>query len=96
MPRNRNVARRPWLCHTAAFRSGETAPTCLMLADAAGDIAIAERAPGEPLFVRRGRGKVPLTNHFEGPLADDPKNRRVEAETSTLVRRRRLMKVSSS
>ena len=62
----------------------------VMLADAAGDVAIAERAPGEPLFVRRGRGKVPLTNHFEGPLADDPANRRVEAVTSTLARRLRL------
>ena len=31
---------------------------------------------------RRG-GKVPLTNHFEGPLADDPTNRTVEAATST-------------
>lgn len=62
----------------------------LMLADASGDVAIAERAPGEPLFVRRGSGKVPLTNHFEGPLANDPKNKRIEAVTSTLPRRRRL------
>ncbi len=62
----------------------------VMLVDAAGDVAIAERAPGEPLFVRRGRGKVPLTNHFEGPLADDPANRRVEAVTSTRARRMRL------
>ncbi len=62
----------------------------VMLADPSGDVAIAERAPGEPLFVRRGRGKVPLTNHFEGPLADDPANRRVEAVTSTLARRARL------
>jgi isopenicillin-N N-acyltransferase like protein len=62
----------------------------VMLADAGGDVAIAERAPGEPLFVRRGRGKVPLTNHFEGPLADDPANRRVEAVTSTRARRLRL------
>jgi hypothetical protein len=62
----------------------------VMLADASGDVAIAERAPGEPMFVRRERGKVPLTNHFEGPLADDPANRRVEAVTSTRVRRIRL------
>jgi isopenicillin-N N-acyltransferase-like protein len=40
--------------------------------------------------VRRGRGKVPLTNHFEGPLADDPANRKVEAVTSTRPRRLRL------
>jgi isopenicillin-N N-acyltransferase-like protein len=62
----------------------------VMLVDAGGDVAIAERAPGEPTFVRRGRGKVPLTNHFEGPLADDPENRRVEAVTSTRSRRLRL------
>jgi isopenicillin-N N-acyltransferase like protein len=62
----------------------------VLLADAGGDVAIAERAPGEPLYVRRGRGKVPLTNHFEGPLADDPENRRVEAVTSTRARRLRL------
>ncbi|WP_437645554.1 C45 family autoproteolytic acyltransferase/hydolase [Sorangium sp. So ce362] len=62
----------------------------VMLVDAAGEAAIAERAPGAPLHARRGRGKVPLTNHFEGPLAGDPRNRRVEAETSTHARRRRL------
>jgi isopenicillin-N N-acyltransferase like protein len=62
----------------------------VMLADAGGDVAIAERAPGEPIFVRRGRGKVPLTNHFEGPLAADPANLRVEAVTTTWPRRRRL------
>jgi hypothetical protein len=62
----------------------------VMLVDAHGDVAIVERAPGAPIHVRRGRGKVPLTNHFEGPLADDPANRRVEAVTSTLARRQRL------
>ncbi len=62
----------------------------LMIADASGDVAIVERAPGAPLFVRRGSGKVPLTNHFEGPLADDPENRAIEAVTSTRPRRLRL------
>jgi len=62
----------------------------LMLADASGNVAIVERAPGEPIHVRQGRGKVPLTNHFEGPLASDPANRRVEATTSTKPRRMRL------
>jgi hypothetical protein len=62
----------------------------VMLVDARGDVAIAERAPGEKMTVRRGRGKVPLTNHFEGPLADDPANRRVETVTSTRPRRLRL------
>lgn len=62
----------------------------LMLADASGEFAIVERAPGEKIHVRRGRGKVPLTNHFEGPLNTDPANHRVEATTSTRPRRMRL------
>jgi hypothetical protein len=62
----------------------------VMVVDPSGDVAIAERAPGEPIFVRRSRGKAALTNHFEGPLADDPANRRVEAVTSTRARRLRL------
>jgi hypothetical protein len=62
----------------------------VMIADAAGDVAVAERAPGAPMSVRRGAGKVPLTNHFEGPFADDPANKTVEAATSTWPRRRRL------
>lgn len=62
----------------------------LMFADASGDVAIVERAPGEAIHVRRGRGKVPLTNHFEGPLATDPANIRVERTTSSRPRRMRL------
>lgn len=62
----------------------------VMLVDAGGKVAVAERAPGAPMHVRHGRGKVPLTNHFEGPLAADPRNLRVEAATSTHPRRVRL------
>ncbi len=63
----------------------------VMVADALGDVAIVERAPGAPAFVRRQKGgKVPLTNHLEGPLAVDPANKRVEQNTSTLARRKRL------
>lgn len=65
-------------------------PHMIFLVDASGDAAIVERVPGAEPFVRRGRGKVPLTNHLEGPFASDPANRRVEAETSTWPRRRRL------
>lgn len=65
-------------------------PHMVMLIDATGDAAVAERVPGAELHVRRGRGKVPLTNHLEGPLAMDPSNKRVEAQTSTMPRRRRL------
>lgn len=62
----------------------------VMLVDAAGEVAVVERAPGAPAHVRRGRGKVPLTNHFEGPLAADPRNVAVEAGTSTRPRRARI------
>lgn len=62
----------------------------VFVVDETGDLAVAERAPGEPMFVRRGRGKLALTNHFEGPLATDQANRRIEAVTSTWPRRRRL------
>lgn len=68
----------------------------VMLVDASGEAAIVERAPGAPLHVRRGRGKVPLTNHFEGPLAADPANKIVEAVTSTRPRRMRLDELLSN
>ncbi|HMI84457.1 MAG TPA: C45 family autoproteolytic acyltransferase/hydrolase [Polyangiaceae bacterium] len=62
----------------------------VMLADRSGDAAVVERAPGETPFVRREKGKLALTNHFQGPLADDPANRQIEQTTSTLHRRARL------
>lgn len=63
----------------------------LVLVDASGASAAVERAPGEPLFARRPEGSVlPVTNHFEGPFASDPKNQRVRETTSTLPRRARL------
>jgi len=61
----------------------------VMLVDAAGNVAVVERAPGEPPSVRRGSNRMALTNHFEGPWADDPANIQVKAETSTLARRAR-------
>ncbi len=70
-------------------------PHILLLADASGAMAVAERAPGEPLFVQPGRHQLSLTNHFEGPLAADPKNKAVEARTSTLIRRQRLVELLS-
>jgi hypothetical protein len=62
----------------------------VMIVDPSGDVAIVERAPGAEPFVRGGRAKVALTNHLEGPLSADPANLRVEAQTSTWPRRRRL------
>jgi hypothetical protein len=62
----------------------------VMVADRNGDTAVMERAPGEEPFVRREKGKMALTNHFQGPLAGDAANREVEQSTSTLERRARL------
>jgi len=62
----------------------------VMVADASGDAAVVERAPGVAPWVRRGTDQLAVTNHFEGPLASDPQNRWVERETSTLARRARL------
>jgi hypothetical protein len=68
----------------------------VMLIDASGDVAIVERAPGEPIHVRRRRGKVPLTNHLEGPLSSDPANKNVETVTSTRPRYSRLEELLSN
>jgi isopenicillin-N N-acyltransferase-like protein len=62
----------------------------VFVADARGEFAVVERAPGVPAFVRRTRETVGVTNHFEGPLATDPKNERVRRTTSTVARRARL------
>lgn len=63
----------------------------LLLADGSGAAAVVERAPGEPIHVRRGEGSsVALTNHYEGPLASDPANLRVRDESTSVPRRRRL------
>jgi hypothetical protein len=69
----------------------------LLLVDASGDAAAVERAPGEKPFVRRIQGPtLALTNHFEGPFADDPKNLAVRKKTSTLPRRARLDELLAS
>jgi hypothetical protein len=61
----------------------------VFVADGGGHFAVVERAPGVPAYVRESRENFALTNHFEGPLAADPKNLRVRAVTSTVARRRR-------
>lgn len=60
----------------------------VFVGDAKGSYAVVERAPGVPAHVVPGRTAV--TNHFEGPLAADPRNERVRATTTTLPRRARL------
>lgn len=72
-------------------------PHMLLVADGAGDAAVVERIPGEPPFIRRRAGApLPLTNHFEGPGADDPKNLEVMARTSSTKRRSRLDEIASN
>ena len=61
----------------------------VIVTDAKGDVAIVERAPGVPAFVRRQKGRIATTNHFEGPLAEDARNLEVRDKTSTLPRRAR-------
>jgi hypothetical protein len=66
-------------------------PHMLLVADGSGDAAVVERVPGRAPHVRRRRAAaLPLTNHFEGPAANDPKNQAVIASTSTEKRRTRL------
>jgi isopenicillin-N N-acyltransferase like protein len=64
----------------------------VFVGDGSGRFAVVERAPGVAAFVRdaKTRGTIAVTNHFEGPLAGDPKNQRVRATTSTLARRARI------
>ncbi len=61
----------------------------LVVADAKGNAAAVERIPGRADYIRRLRPPDVVTNHFEGPSAEDPKNRRVMETTSTVARRRR-------
>jgi hypothetical protein len=62
----------------------------VFLADARGRFAAVERAPGTAAYSRETNDTTAVTNHFEGPLASDPKNLRVRATTSTLARRLRI------
>lgn len=61
----------------------------VIVTDARGDTAVIERAPGVAAHVRRSATRLATTNHFEGPLAADPRNVEVRDKTSTLARRAR-------
>jgi hypothetical protein len=61
----------------------------VFVADGGGHFAVVERAPGVPAYVRESHESLALTNHFEGPMAADPKNVRVRQVTSTVARRDR-------
>jgi hypothetical protein len=60
-----------------------------IVTDATGKTAVVERAPGVPAHVRWSQTPLATTNHFEGPLANDPRDSEVRAKTSTLPRRAR-------
>jgi hypothetical protein len=62
----------------------------VFVADGAGDVEIVERAPGVPATVRSMRGTGWVTNSFQGPLAEDPKNVRVRAITTSDERGERI------
>lgn len=61
----------------------------VVVADARGDVSVVERLVGVPPTVRHLPERGAVTNHLEGPARDDPKNRRIVAETTTLARRTR-------
>ena len=70
----------------------------VFVGDGAGRFAVVERAPGVPAHVRTsfadaqlgGAGRASVTNHFEGPLAGDPRDDNVRQTTTTLARRTRI------
>jgi isopenicillin-N N-acyltransferase-like protein len=71
----------------------------VMVTDAHGKTAIVERAPGVPAFVRDAFAdpdRVAVTNHFEGPLASDPRNEVVRRTSTTLPRRARADELLSA
>jgi hypothetical protein len=68
----------------------------VFVADKSAHFAVVERAPHTPAFVRETTNSTAVTNHFEGPLASDPKNLRVRATTTTLARRARIDELLSS
>jgi hypothetical protein len=55
----------------------------VFVADGDGNVDIVERAPGQEAYVRKGHELLQVTNAFEGPLANDPKNLRVRETTSS-------------
>lgn len=65
----------------------------VFVGDGGGRFAVVERAPGVAAHVRSSfthPGKAAVTNHFEGPLAGDPRDTHVRKTTSTIPRRTRI------
>jgi hypothetical protein len=55
----------------------------VFVADGQGNVDIVERAPGQQAYVRKGHGRLWVTNALEGPLAKDPENLHVRETTTT-------------
>jgi hypothetical protein len=62
----------------------------VFVADASGRFARIERAPGADAFVKETTERVGVTNHFEGPFADDPRNVDVRNRTTSVPRKKRI------
>jgi len=61
----------------------------IVLSDARGRALRVERVPGAVDFAEPLAEAAAVTNHLEGPAANDPKNQSVKQHTSTLPRRAR-------
>ncbi len=61
----------------------------VIVSDRRGRSAAIERAPGTSDTVRWLPTRAATTNHFEGPLREDPRNLNVRATTSSVPRRER-------
>jgi hypothetical protein len=61
----------------------------VVVSDASGHAVAIERVPGAAPFVRELGDRAAVTNHLEGPFANDAKNLRVRDISSTLPRRAR-------
>ena len=68
----------------------------VFLADASGQFAVVERAPGVAPTVRERHDSMSVTNEFEGSLALDPNNLRVHRETTSSARGRRIAALLAS
>ena len=70
----------------------------VFVGDAKGHFVVVERAPGMKAFVRESKdpARIAVTNHFEGPLAQDPRDERVRETSTTLPRRARADELVSA
>jgi isopenicillin-N N-acyltransferase like protein len=62
----------------------------VFVADGQSHFAVVERAPGVAAFVRETSDTAVVTNDFAGPLASDPQNIQVRANTTSVARAERI------